>query len=56
MKSSIISMTKSSFLKEHKPLISILKSGSKKERLAEAKKQQKELNKYANRKPTKRKR
>lgn len=42
-KSSIIKMTKSAFVKEHKNLVSILRHGTKKQLLKEAKDQAKEL-------------
>lgn len=45
-KSSIVSMTKSTFKKEHKTLIRILKTGSKKERVKEAGEQARELKQY----------
>ena len=38
-----VSMSKKSFKKEHKKLVKVLKHGSKKARVKEAKKQQKEL-------------
>ena len=39
-------MTKSVFVKEHKHLVSVLKTGTKKQRLKEAKEQNNELKKY----------
>jgi hypothetical protein len=39
-------MTKSAFVKEHKTLVRILESGSKKERKEEAREQKQELNNY----------
>ena len=42
-KGAKVSMTKKSFKKEHTHLLKVLKKGSKKARLAEAKKQAKEL-------------
>lgn len=46
MPSSKISMSKKSFIREHKRLIKILEKGTKKELLKEAKDQKKELKKY----------
>ena len=42
----MISMSKSDLLKEHKKLIKILQHGTRKEQLAEAKKQGVEMKKY----------
>ena len=42
-----VTMTLPEFIDEHTNLIKILRSGSKKELLAEADKQEKELKKYA---------
>lgn len=42
-KSAMISMTKSVFNKEHKKLVHILRHGTKKQLLKEAKSQEKEL-------------
>lgn len=44
--SAIVSMTKSTFVKEHKELVSILRTGSKKQRIKEANDQASELNQY----------
>ena len=41
--SLMVSMTKSAFVKEHKSLVSILRHGTKKQLLREAKDQAKEL-------------
>jgi len=42
----MVSMTKSTFKKEHKKLVKILRSGSQQERLKEARDQASELRKY----------
>ena len=44
--SSIVSMTKSVFVKEHKKLIPLLRKGSKNARMKEADEQANELNQY----------
>lgn len=46
MKSALVSMTKRSFIQEHKHLVKVLRKGSLKDRIKEAKEQQQELNKY----------
>ena len=43
---AFIAMSKDELNKEHKVLVSVLRSGTKKERLSEAKKQEKEGLKY----------
>lgn len=46
MKSVLIKTTKSAFTKEHKQLVKVLKKGSRAKLKQEARKQQKEMNKY----------
>jgi hypothetical protein len=46
LKKKKVSMTKGNFVKEHKHLVKVLKGGSKKARVKEAKEQSNELKKY----------
>ncbi len=46
LKKKTVSMSKQSFVKEHKHLVEVLKSGTPAERLKEANEQAKELQKY----------